>query len=509
MAQFEQQTAPDEIDLLDLIRSVAKTWKIWFFCLIVVTIAFGLLQASKILLATPSQTYSKPIRLTFPGAAKLHFPSGAAFSYGDIIAPAIVREAFERNHLSELGFNVADIQNALSATPFAPTYPLIIAKYKKLSDDKKLNADQLKDLQKQMDDEIAQATSGEALITLSTDKQNLPSGLANQFLNDLVSIWANKAIKEKGVLDINARIASGSSLNKELILQEDPLIAADIVANKLNLLHSNIQSLSAFEGVDSIRDPQTGMNLSDLSYVIDDLERYVIASLIAPIKQLGISENQESLMYYFQNKLSHLNFELAGLNQQASALADINNMFSTTTQNDTTTRAENNSSPALITQLNSDVLDKIVGLSGAQEKEKYRQELTDKWLALTNKIAAKQLEQSETNYILSGLQKGLASKGSSQQNQAYLNKFKNALPEVLSKISNYFDISERIYQQISAETVGVKDQLYIPLTNSVLVDKQYIDLKGTLVLWIALMFLTSVLVVPFCMIRNAIKSRAS
>ena len=116
----------DEIDLLGLVKAVLATWKMWLIALIVVTALYGAFQASKIVILSNEITYAKPIRLTFPDAHKLQFPNGSPFAFGDIIAPAVIQLAHQRNRLDEYDMTVADLQGSLSAEPYAPTYPAIV-----------------------------------------------------------------------------------------------------------------------------------------------------------------------------------------------------------------------------------------------------------------------------------------------------------------------------------------------------------------------------------------------
>lgn len=127
----------DEIDLVGLVKAVLATWKAWFIAVVLVTAAYGAFQASKLVALSNEVTYAKPVRLTFPDAHKLQFPNGSAFAFGDIIAPAVVQLAHQRNHLDDYGMTVADLQGSLSAEPYAPTYPAIVEKYRKLLSDKK------------------------------------------------------------------------------------------------------------------------------------------------------------------------------------------------------------------------------------------------------------------------------------------------------------------------------------------------------------------------------------
>ncbi len=499
----------DEIDLMLLFRSLLKTWKVWFLSLVLVSSVFGVVKAYQILFVVNEASYSKPIRLTFPNAQKLVFPSGAKFAYSDIVAPAVVQLAFERNKIGDYKLTIADLQGGLSAIPYAPTYPLIVKKYEKLMGDKKLTADQIGDLQARMNEEIAQATSGEALITLRLDKKELPQDVAQRVLSDIPAIWAERALKDKGVLGVNVQLASVNSLNTSLINQVDGLVAGDLLNEKLSLLTQNIQAMSTYEGSQSITDPVTGMKLKDLSYAVDDLGRYVIGGLMAPLRLLGLSHDIASASYYYEDKVNRLKISLAALQRESMVLQDVYNSY---LQYERSPAQQGNetkgSSPVVMPQLSADMLDKLVSLSGDVAREKYKQQLNDKRLQLMKYIADTESAIADAQLIRSGLQKNSSVAGKlSSTDEQYLAKLKTDLPSVLAQMSSFFAVSDRIYRQLSIESVGIKDQLYIPVTNSILYKKTIIDIKSTLLIWLALMFLTTIIVVPVCMIRNAIKTR--
>jgi hypothetical protein len=503
-------TDDDEIDLLQLFRLLLKTWKHWLLALVIVSVVFGAIKALQIVLVVNEETYSKPIRLTFPNAHKLIFPSGAKFAYSDIVAPAVAQLAFERNKLSDHGLTIADLQGGLSAVPYAPTYPLIIRKYEKLMGDKKLSSEQIAGLQKRMDDEIEQATSGEALITLRLDKKELPTVVADKLMADIPAIWAEQALKEKGVLNINVQLASGSSLNPDLIRQADGLVAGDMLRTKINLLSQNIDAMSKFEGSQSITDAVSGMKLMDLSLAVGDLNSYVINTLLAPIRVLGLSRENRSTSYYYEDKIAKLKMSLASLQRRSLAVQEVYSSYLQYERKPNQQGGDSKTGGASMVapQLTGDVIDKLISMSGDAAKEKYKQQLNDKRLILEGEIASTENEISDSQMILSALQKAALVGGKAgPADDYYLAKIKSDLPGVLDKMADFFGVSERIYRQLSFESVGIRDQLYVPVTNSILVQKTLIDVKSTVLIWAALMFLTTVIVVPFYMIRNAMKSR--
>lgn len=496
----DQPQVNDEIDLLQLLKSALATWKHWLVALVVVSAVYGAVKAIQIAALTPETVYSKPIRLTFPNAHKLLFPSGAKFAYNDIVAPAVVQIAYDRNNIKEYGWSVAELQSALTAAPYSPAYPLLMKRYGILMSDKKLTADQIAELQKQMEKDIEQATSGEALISLRLDKKDLPKDVASKLLNDIPAIWAERAIKQKGVLTINAQLASATSINKDLIINEDPIVASDIIGEKLTVLKSNIAELVDYEGAQSIIDPVSGMKLQDLNYAVTDVENYLLGSLVAPIRELGLTDAPQKTIFYYQDRIKKLNLQLGALKKKADAVKTVYESYN---QSGTTVTS---SGVTGMSEISADVVDKLVSLSGDADKQRYRQELHDNWIGLVGQIANIEASINDAQLVLDAVKKSTGTQKTDEYKK-YLESTQQQIPQILDKLIGLYQVSERIYEQLSIESVGVKDQLYIPVTNGVLSTRILIDVKSTILTWIALMFLTSVLVIPGVMIRNAMKSK--
>lgn len=492
----------DEIDLLQLLKSALATWKHWLVALIAVSAIYGGIKAIQIAALTVEAVYSKPIRLTFPNAHKLLFPSGAKFSYSDIVAPAVIKTAYERNNIKDYDWSISELQAALTASPYSPSYPLLMKRYGILMADKKLTADQIAELQKQMEKDIEQATSGEAVISLRVEKKDLPKDVADKLLSDIPAIWAERAIKQKGVLKINVQLASANSINKELILNEDPLVAGDIIAEKLQALKTNISKLSEYEGSQSTLDPVTGMKTMDLTYATEDMGNYLLGSLVAPVRELGLTESTQKTIYYYQDRIKKLNLQLTALNKKAQSVKTVYDSYTQSPGNNSTT----NSGNAALSDISSDVVDKLVSLSGDADKQKYRQQLHTQWIELIAEIAELESSIQDAQLVLDAVKKSVGIQ-KTEEYKTYLDSTKKEIPLIVDKLVALYEVSERIYEQLSIESVGVKDQLYIPVTNTILSSRVLIDIKSTILTWIALMFLTSVLVIPGVMIRNAMKAR--
>lgn len=493
----------DEIDLLMLFKSALATWKHVLVALVVVSACYGAFKALQIIAVKDEVSYSKPIRLTFPNAHNLTFPSGAKFAYSDIVSPAVVKIAYDKNNIKDFDVSVAELQAALTATPYSPRYPLILKRYNMLMGDKKLTADQVADLQRQMEKDIGQATAGEALITLRLKEKQLPKEVVNRLLSDIPAIWSDLAIKQKGVLNISAQLASASSINQDLILHEDPLVAADIINEKLQTLRLNISKLSEYEGAQSISDPKTGMKILDLTYAVDDMANYLLGGLVAPLRELGLTDSPQKTIYYYQDRIKKLKLQLDALDKKAAAVKSVYDSYNQTPQVNTLPSGSN---AAAISEINLDLVDKLVSLSGDADRQKYRQTLHGEWLELIGQSADLNLAIQDAEMILAAVRKSVSMQNTDEY-KSYLESTKRDIPVLLENLVSYYQASERLYSQLSIESVGVKDQLYVPVTDSVISNRVLIDIKSTILVWIALLLLTTVLVIPTVMIRNAMKTK--
>jgi hypothetical protein len=250
------------------------------------------------------------------------------------------------------------------------------------------------------------------------------------------------------------------------------------------------------------------MRLVDLDNAIDDIKKYGIRNFTAPIRMHGLTSTPEFSTYYYLDRLKSLKITLASLNSQADAVKESLASYDKSDRISSVTDSGGNNSPAVMTQLSGDMLDRLVNLSSDAGREQYKQKLNTEWLNFTKDIANIQSRITETEFILTAIEK--SSSQSAKINVAhaqYLARAKAKLPEILQQITDYFTVSERIAKQLRSETIGIKEQLYIPVTDTVMENKTAFDIKEIIIAWIALMFLTSILVIPGCMIRNALKAR--
>jgi len=235
------------------------------------------------------------------------------------------------------------------------------------------------------------------------------------------------------------------------------------------------------------------------------MNNYLLGGLVAPIRELGLTDSAQKTIYYYQDRIKRLNLQLTALDKKAISVKAIYDSYNQGANANTTASTGNNTS---ISEINSDLVDKLLSLSGDADKQRYLQELHKDWIKLREQIADIELNIQDAEQILTAVRKSISIQ-KTEEYKTYLESTKKEMPVLLDKLIGFYQVSERLYAQLSIESSGVKDQLYIPVTNDVLSNRVLIDIKATILVWLAFMFITTVIVVPGVMMINAMKSKTT
>jgi hypothetical protein len=410
-----------------------------------------------------------------------------------------VQQVYQHNNIQSKDISIADLQLGLSSVPYSPQYPFIKKRYEQLLDNKKNTPDQIIDLNKKLDLELKQATtSAEVLISLNSSKFKDDPLLVSKILDDIPVFWAQEMIK-KGVLAMNSPMFSAASLNIELLKDQDLLIVKSVIEQKIELLRGNVSELSKFDGAQSITDKVTGLNLVDLSAHLDDLNRVILATLFAPTHLLIEKNKKHSSLYYYEERVKKIKLELLRLEKVESALKSVDSPYFNHEQ---TLRTQGG--PNEFSQISGDAIDKIIHLSGSLEKEQYKQKLNNEWLSLIGEKSSNENELFELEQLLRIIKTDISLNPVEYTN--YTEYVKAEIKKILTVITGYFEVTQRIYEDIGRNIRSDSDKLYMPISNAITIEKQF-DKMAIILTWFLLMVLTRVIVIPLAMIRNSKKAK--
>ena len=499
----------DEIDLIELFSSVWRTRYIAIAAVLLVSVLYFSYTLFHSILRADPVTYSSVIKLTFTGIKQGQYPNGSTFSYQDLIAPNIVATMHEKHKLQEMAISLDKFRSMLLVEPYSPQYPLIVAKYEKLLSQKGLSIEKIEATQARMRAELDQAMYGSAIISMRAPAGTFSQNQAKAILSDIPEYWAEAAIVDKGILQLDIRLASAKSLDAELFNQVDYMLLGDILNDKVEQIKSNIETLSAIDGAATITDPVSGLRLADLTEALSDLRKYVIDELMSPIRSLGLTRNKELSIYYYQDKKKSFNRDLALYENQSELVREAISVYqSSPTQlpgDLATNQVTNGASSAA--QMSADAIDKISAMAGQVKAEEYKQVLNERWLELNMQAAETRAQIREADDLIAALEGQGQSGLEATLKEEYLARAESMLPTIVERLRGYFDMTQRIYRQLNEETLGATGQIYQPVSSELLVSSQHFTTR-TLLIWAGLLLLTLFVVIPTTMIWNAMQARS-
>lgn len=462
MNQMTNQSKPtshdDEIDLKDLLKKAWNTRVFVIKTLFVVLALYVTFIGFKYFQLTDKHTrYSQVYDLTFEGLSEGKFPNGSQFIISDIASPTVLNRVYTQNNLENQNINLEDFRRNISVQPFARDIDFIRAKYQGRLADKKLNATDIENLQKQMQIEIKQAQSSSIELSLIVNQDlAIDSVLAKKLIDDIVKIWAERAIVEQGVLKANVAVYSERIFNQERFENLDYLLGMDLVLNSIKLIRENIASLKEQPNANTLIDDVSGFTLIDLDKSIQDIADYDIRQIIDPIKELGISRNPQVVKLYFERKLIDLKEEQKQWRARAQATnAVLNGEIKLDASSSASAVTSQNN---LVPQLGDAFLDRLLEVSRQGSNIEFRQELTKEILKYENKSIDLDREITEIIRILASIDTDTDTDTDTVRN-TYIKAVQDQLPKVLDTLREYTRVMNRIYEKQGQQNAGFISQL--------------------------------------------------
>lgn len=500
----------DEIDLLGLIKAVLATWKIWLLAVLAATTIFGASQLVGLLDRVESAPFSKAIAITFQGADQGVYPSGAPYRVQDIVAPAVLQSVYEDLTIADTGVSIADFQNSITIQPYTPYYREILAKYDSLLDPKNMDFDRIQALQQRKRAELENSLSSGAVLRFDPEAADLPEGTAREALRRIPVEWARQAISDKGALKTDIQLVSAQTLDQSLFENVDYVVLSDLFAEKADALQENIAKIQNLEGAATVRDPQTGWSLSDLEKNLHDLEVYKIDELMSPIRSLGLSRNPTLAAFYYEEKRELLQDRLARLEEESELIQSAFKSYSPDQSMASVSEGSQtlSGSYGMVPQLSGEMVDKLLQAGGEDSVEKYKQILNDRWLATNLKVAEVKAELRTIDRLIAAVKGEGGDSLTAELRDDYLERAESTVPVIVNRLRDFYEVSWRIYEQISRDRVGSAGYLYKDAHQGVLRASAMPNLPKMVLLYIALIAAVTFVVVPLVMIRNAMKTRS-
>ena len=509
----------DEIDLKGLVLKVWRTRVVWVISMAIVSLLFWGWWSIKQMNSLTPLTYHLPIQLNFEGVDRGSYPNGTPFNLSELLAPNVIQSVFEQNNLDQYGISLSEFSTQVRVTPYAIEILLIQEKYRKILDNKGLAYQDIDIILDKQKEEVRLAYSGGRYrLSFTPSNLNIPDNIINNTLFDIPKIWSQKAINQRGVLNIKLVTAKGI-IDEEIIESLDYMVAIDYLTTKMKKFQESIVALLNSPNGFTSHDTETGITLQTLHSKLMDAKTYMLDPLTAPILELGISKTPEITLHHYQNLENNLQARQKNLLEKSIMLTKIHRNYTQSEEKE----GQSTGSHEIAEQpqvrydispqmgnipLGVDFLDRIMEISEKATDASFRQELISTYI---NEKKDYELEAIEVGTKIDKIKINILSLTNEQYDKelklSWSLKIEEGIPQIIEKLNYISGILERIIFKVALQNHGNYDTLYNVMGDSYSSGGSITLLaKQEKLFYLLLLLLTTFVVIPVAMIINSLRN---
>lgn len=508
----------DEISLTLYFETLWRYRRFIFASLTLVSVLFAIALIGLRLRFPVEHVSAIRFRLLFDGAAQNRYPNGTPFSPSDIVSAPIVADVFAANDLKRFG-PYESFKQSLSVQQASFAQSSLAAEYQAKLADVKLTPVERAKLEEEFKNKREDLV--DPVFSLSTRRSErfmeMPAGLTQKVLNDVLGTWAQRADLQKGVLKYQVPILSSKSLSSEDVANDDYLIAADLLRSRAIRLTRTIDELEKLPGALTMRTAKDHASLPEIRATLEDAIRFDIEPLLGIIESQGITKNAQQLATYATNAALQIRLEKEEAEGRARALQTGLHEYmpqpGVPSRNPSTPDAAVNhpgkiEAQAVTPLLGDSFINQLqqVLVRSSKDDIEYRRNLTNELIEQSKKATT--LDRDLAYY--EDLAKSIKAMGpKSSGSPEVIKQINDRTSKALDLISRATDQLSQFYTELSTQNLGSAANLYVisgPFTQS---DEGSLSTR-TLGLLFALTLLVTLLVVTTgCLMHGLAKRRLS
>lgn len=522
-----QQEHTDELDLRRLLQTIWQTRSWVSAILIVFSLLFWVIVAIQTISIPSRYQYTQQLELVFPGIEDGEYPNGAEFSINEIIAPNILSKVYQKFALNQYGLAESDFMNSFSIIRDAPTYAAIINKYETLLKTERLNFAEISKIQDDLDNETDKALSGSVKLIFALNEFNaLDPDLMRQVFTEVPKTWAEHSKSEYGAMNIKRFLFTNKILDQLPLTDLEPLIAYDLLMDKVHLIDTNINTLLEQPNAYAVKDSQTGYTAADLSEWLNQVKVFRIEKNGLPLRyQPTLNKKSDPIYAHFRNKINRLKQQQMTQQKKAEVIIDI--LVAYTTDQPSTYKQQANQDLAQKQRLTTDLLtesgngnpmilsirdnfiDDIIRMHKTNDQVEFKQELAERIEIIYGKAIEYDQQIGRIQDVLADLDSNLAdSSGQLALDQAkYQQIWKQQLPIIIKELSAILGAIESIDQSLSDKYLTSIGDLYRYTSDIDFSKTNSIQSLDYVLLYVKLLFVMLVLAIPMVMATQVLRSK--
>jgi len=382
-----EQSVDDEIDLRDIIIPLWKAkYRILLFGLICLflTLVYSL---GGFVIKKSDEYASIQVHFNFQGVESGTYPNGEKFSPQELTSGLVLSEVY--SNINSPNFSYSDLVRAINVTPdFNGADELESVVIELLSKEKGLTNKAYSDAVSEYTNEIIAQSKKNVILTIDLNLFDGDLKKSSDLLGSIPKIWATHSIENRGVLLGTSPVLT--KLNRR-IDSDELLIQVNVLDDTHGLLSESVTELFGSLGNTSIKDPASGMTLTDLQYRLDLENKYRISILKELVVKNGIGIKNESLYKGFRDaRLGKLERQRSSLERMVDvyeqALIEFNQQQYSSSE-DSGSPGESSSGTTLYSpQYGEDVINRLMELGSKMSDPEYRKSLLQEKINISTSL---------------------------------------------------------------------------------------------------------------------------
>ena len=382
-----EQSVDDEIDLIDIIIPLWKAkYRILLFGLICLflTLVYSL---GGFVIKKSDEYASIQVHFNFQGVESGTYPNGEKFSPQELTSGSVLSEVY--SNIDSPNFSYSDLVRAVNVTPdFNGADELESVVIELLSKEKGLTIKAYSDAVSEYTNEIIAQSKKNVILTIDLNLFDGDLKKSSDLLGSIPKIWATRAIENRGVLLGTSPVLT--KLNRR-IDSDELLIQVNVLDDTHGLLSESVTELFGSLGNTSIKDPASGMTLTDLQYKLDLENKYRISVLKELVVKNGVGIKNESLYKGFRDaRLGKLERQRSSLERMVDvyeqALIEFNQQQYSSSE-DSGSPGESSSGTTLYSpQYGEDVINRLMELGSKMSDPEYRKSLLQEKINISTSL---------------------------------------------------------------------------------------------------------------------------
>ena len=465
-----------------------------------------------VFLVSPTERLSSvPFRLLFDGAEKGEYPNGTLFSASEIVAGPVLTEVFKINDLQRFG-KYEDFKDSLFVLQSNLDLDLLGYEFQARLADTRLSPVDRSRLEEEF------RRKREALVdpvySLNMRRHErlstMPRDLVNKVLLDVLAVWAKQADERKGATKYNVDVLSPGILQRQMLDQEDYLVAIDIMRAKTARVLASLDEIDKLPGAKALRIGEDHLSVADVRAGLQDVIRFKLEPLMGLIRSEGITKNSRALSLYAANQLFQLHQEQLEAEARVQALQASVREFSdqgALSGGDAGTGAPSpggTNRGTITPQLDQSFLDRLMGLSVAKDQFEYRRKITDRVLIASEIAAAKAREAAYYEDLARELR---TSSGRTAGPPEMVALIKTRSAQAFDEIVHGIEKTAAIYKELSAQNLNPSSTVFAVTGPFAQQTQRSLTLR-TVMLYLVLILMVTITLVPIgCLLHHAFKVR--